>query len=169
MAMFGASPIANTDSLDSSPPQRTGALSSGVTTAPAQPAAVGQVDRVVPSIGSGCPAWAGSIGPAWSCCPAWTCFTNGSGCLTIAGPISATRTTSVLAFQMATHALAEQGSVGLRMISETFVPNPCEEPRGLRRERQVSMDSGRGQIVFPRLDQRMLEDVNERTTHAYNS
>eukprot|EP00971_Amphidinium_carterae_P296244 5884504-Amphidinium_carterae.1 len=47
------------------------------------------------------------------------------------------------------------------MISETFVSNPCEEPRGLRRERQVSMDSGRGQIALPRLDHRMLEDMNE--------
>eukprot|EP00971_Amphidinium_carterae_P000067 1474-Amphidinium_carterae.1 len=49
--------------------------------------------------------------------------------------------TSVLASQHATHALAEQGSVGLRselsrMISETSVSNPLEEPRGLRRKRQ---------------------------------
>eukprot|EP00971_Amphidinium_carterae_P091627 1814082-Amphidinium_carterae.1 len=40
MAMFGASPIANADSLGSPPPQRNGAQSSGVATAPAQPAAV---------------------------------------------------------------------------------------------------------------------------------
>eukprot|EP00971_Amphidinium_carterae_P298226 5925793-Amphidinium_carterae.1 len=48
MAMFGAGPLAKTDSLDSPPPQRKGGQSSGVYTAPAQPAAVGQVDRVVP-------------------------------------------------------------------------------------------------------------------------
>eukprot|EP00971_Amphidinium_carterae_P067085 1328041-Amphidinium_carterae.1 len=74
-----------------------------------------------------------------------------------------------LASQIATHALAEQGSVGLRsedselsrMITETFVSNPLAEPRGLRRERQVSMDFGRGQVALPRLDQRMLEDMSE--------
>eukprot|EP00971_Amphidinium_carterae_P241266 4790646-Amphidinium_carterae.2 len=47
------------------------------------------------------------------------------------------------------------------MISETSVSNPYEERRGLPRERQVSMDSGRGQIALPRLDQRMLEDMDE--------
>eukprot|EP00971_Amphidinium_carterae_P260293 5164388-Amphidinium_carterae.1 len=48
MAMFGVSPIANTHPLDFPPPQHTGAQSSGVNTAAAQPAAGGQVDRVVP-------------------------------------------------------------------------------------------------------------------------
>eukprot|EP00971_Amphidinium_carterae_P086474 1711263-Amphidinium_carterae.1 len=82
------------------------------------------------------------------------------------GPAVPLGQTSVLASHTATHALAEQGSIGLRselnrMISETSVSHPVEEPRGLRRERQVSMDSGRGQVALPRLDQRMLEDMNE--------
>eukprot|EP00971_Amphidinium_carterae_P348919 6490744-Amphidinium_carterae.3 len=73
--------------------------------------------------------------------------------------------TSAIASQTATHALGDQGSVGMRselsrMLSETSVPNP-HEPRGHRRERQVSMDSGRGQIALPRLDQRMSEDMHE--------
>eukprot|EP00971_Amphidinium_carterae_P316966 6301256-Amphidinium_carterae.1 len=58
--------------------------------------------------------------------------------------------TSVLASQLNTHALAEQGSIGLRselsrMISENSVAHPLEEQRGLRRERRISMDSSRGQ------------------------
>eukprot|EP00971_Amphidinium_carterae_P086475 1711264-Amphidinium_carterae.1 len=82
------------------------------------------------------------------------------------GPAVPLGQTSVLASQIATHALAEQGSVGLRselsrMVSETFVSHPLEEPRGLLHECQVSMDSGRGQVALPRLDQRMLEDTNE--------
>eukprot|EP00971_Amphidinium_carterae_P241265 4790646-Amphidinium_carterae.1 len=109
MATFGASPIANTDYLDSPPPQRTGAQSFCVTTAPAHLVVARQVDRVVPcnlhsQFGLApvdgyagveqqlVPAWAGSISPAWTRCPAWTCFTNGSGYLAWAGHISPART-----------------------------------------------------------------------------
>eukprot|EP00971_Amphidinium_carterae_P001579 31651-Amphidinium_carterae.1 len=143
MAMFGASP--------------NGAQSSGVTTAPAQPVTVGQVDRVVPCnlhTQFGLAPIDGYAGVEQHLVPLGPAVPHGhapqqlvpvaphgqvpSVLLRPAVPLGQT---SVLTSQIATHALAEQGSVRLRselsrMISEISVSHPLEEPRGLRRERQ---------------------------------
>eukprot|EP00971_Amphidinium_carterae_P079527 1573825-Amphidinium_carterae.1 len=137
MAMFGAGPIACTDFLDSPPPQRTGAQSF-VATAPAHPVTLTWLFRVI------C-----TFSLVWH--PETVLARAGSFLVPLGQ-------TSVLASQTATHALGDQGSVGLR---STSVFDPHEGPRVLRCERQVSMDSGRGQIALPRLDQMMLEDMNE--------
>eukprot|EP00971_Amphidinium_carterae_P241040 4785468-Amphidinium_carterae.1 len=164
MAMFGASPIANTDSLDSPPPQCTGAQSS-VATAPAH--------LVVPrnlhsqfglAIVDGCAGVDQQLVPVaphahFPSVP----LGHASQMVPLAPhgqvtevPLVPLGQTSVLASQTATYALADQGSIGSRselsgMISETSVS-----------ERQASMDSGRSQIALPRLDQRMLEDMSEQ-------
>eukprot|EP00971_Amphidinium_carterae_P268556 5327898-Amphidinium_carterae.1 len=151
MAMFGASPIRNADPLDTPPPQRAGAQSSGVT-APAHPVAAGHVDMVVPcnqQFQFGLAPIDGSAGveqPLVPVAPHGQVPSVSLGHAVLLGHAS----------QMVPVALSPArtnfGSIMLkselsRMISETSVSNPYEEPRGLRRERQASMHSGRGQWI----------------------